>query len=55
MVRLLVGAMVAVLESKLDPARFKDLVMNNVSEKVKYMAPACGLYLAGVSYERNMA
>jgi tRNA pseudouridine38-40 synthase len=53
MVRLLVGTMVAVLDGNLDQEHFRKLLNNRIKEKAKYIAPACGLYLVDVGYERG--
>lgn len=52
MVRLLVGTMVAVIDNRLETAQFIAMLENKKDEKAKFIAPACGLYLAGVGYER---
>jgi len=54
MVRLLVGTMIACLDGKLTLSRFTDMIINKMSEKAKYIAPACGLFLADVGYERGI-
>jgi len=53
MVRLLVGAMIAVLEGLISDEHFELILKNKIDEKAKYIAPACGLYLAEVGYERG--
>ncbi len=53
MVRLLVGTMLAVHDSKMDEKHFAKILNNEINEKTKYIAPACGLYLAAVGYERG--
>lgn len=52
MVRLLVGTMIAVCDGRLSLEHFAKLFGEN-KEKTKYIAPACGLYLAAVGYERG--
>ncbi len=52
MVRLLVGTMVAVCDGRMSSGQFAAL-LDGKKEKAKYIAPACGLYLAGVGYERG--
>jgi tRNA pseudouridine38-40 synthase len=54
MVRLLVGTMIACLDGKLTLSQLTDMIMNKMSEKAKYIAPACGLFLADVGYERGI-
>jgi tRNA pseudouridine38-40 synthase len=54
MVRLLVGTMMAVLEDKVGFDKFEKMIKYEINEKAKYIAPACGLYLAAVGYERGM-
>ncbi len=51
MVRLLVGTMVAVIDGKMETAKFEALLKNEFDDKTKFIAPACGLFLAGVEYE----
>jgi tRNA pseudouridine38-40 synthase len=53
MVRLLVGTMVAVCDGRMSYDRFGKLFLNG-KDKTKYIAPARGLYLAGVGYERGI-
>jgi tRNA pseudouridine38-40 synthase len=53
MVRLLTGTMVAVCEGRISITDFADMLSLKIQNKAKYIAPACGLYLAGVGYERN--
>ena len=53
MVRLLVGTMVAVCDGRMSSEQFAAL-LDGKKEKTKYIAPACGLYLAGVGYERGV-
>ncbi len=52
MVRLLIGTMVAVCDGRMSIGQFAAL-LDGKKEKAKYIAPACGLYLAGVGYERG--
>jgi tRNA pseudouridine38-40 synthase len=54
MVRLLVGTMIAVCEGRISISDFADMLSLKIQNKAKYIAPAHGLYLAGVSYERNI-
>jgi len=54
MVRLLVGTMVAVLDGTITLRQFEKAVMAEIDNKAKYIAPACGLYLAAVKYERGI-
>jgi tRNA pseudouridine38-40 synthase len=53
MVRLLVGTMVAVCDGRMSVEHFKKILNGKIMEKSKYISPACGLYLAGVGYERG--
>jgi tRNA pseudouridine38-40 synthase len=53
MVRLLVGTMVAVCDGMMSAEHFKNLLDNKQNEKTKYLAPAAGLYLVDVGYERG--
>jgi hypothetical protein len=46
--------MVAVLDGKLDFGYFEKMVLNKISEKSRYIAPARGLYLTWVGYERGI-
>ena len=50
MVRLLVGSMVAVCQDRMSVEDLRMMLMKRA--KAKHIAPACGLYLAGVKYER---
>jgi len=54
MVRLLVGTMVAVSNGRMTIEHFHDLIHMKIDEKSKYIAPACGLFLASVEYERGV-
>ena len=54
MVRLLVGTMVAVLDETITLEHFEKAVIAEIDNKAKYIAPACGLYLAAVKYERGI-
>ncbi|OGC89457.1 MAG: tRNA pseudouridine(38-40) synthase TruA [candidate division Zixibacteria bacterium RBG_16_53_22] len=54
MVRLLVGTMVSVLDGAITMRQFEKAVLAEINEKAKYIAPACGLYLAAVKYERGI-
>jgi tRNA pseudouridine38-40 synthase len=51
MVRLLVGAMVAVALGKIESSRFRRMLGREVKDKNKYIAPPEGLYLVGARYE----
>lgn len=53
MVRLLVGTMVAVVDGRMETARFRDLLENRIDDKTRFIAPAAGLYLVDVEYERG--
>jgi tRNA pseudouridine38-40 synthase len=53
MVRLLVGTMMAVLDGKISQEHFRKILDNKVNDKSKFIAPACGLYLVKVGYERG--
>jgi tRNA pseudouridine38-40 synthase len=52
MVRLLVGTMIAVCNGRTSYERFKKM-LDDREEKSRYIAPARGLYLVGVGYERG--
>jgi tRNA pseudouridine38-40 synthase len=54
MVRLLVGSMVAVCDGKLGIDCFKNMLELKTIQKARYIAPACGLFLTAVSYERGI-
>ncbi len=52
MVRLLVGTMIAVCDGRMSYERFEKM-LDKRKDKTKYIAPARGLYLVAVGYERN--
>jgi tRNA pseudouridine38-40 synthase len=53
MVRLLVGTMVAVNDDLMTIEHFDKLLKHRINEKTKYIAPASGLFLMEVGYERG--
>jgi tRNA U38,U39,U40 pseudouridine synthase TruA len=46
--------MVAVSNGRMTIEHFHDLIHMKIDEKSKYIAPACGLFLASVEYERGV-
>jgi tRNA pseudouridine38-40 synthase len=52
MVRLLVGTMIAVCDGRMSYERFEKM-LDKRKDKTKYIAPARGLFLVEVGYERN--
>jgi tRNA pseudouridine38-40 synthase len=53
MVRLLVGTMIAVNDDLMTIEHFDKLLKHRINEKTKYIAPASGLFLMEVGYERG--